>query len=172
MTHSSLLVQSVSGKAQHYISYVTSRVRKCQDPVLCRLVQKLKAVEEYIHTHTVLLLLQYKDNNCSFHIFRHYLPVLKYIPTQYIYEPWTAPESVQKAAKCIIGKDYPVPMVDHTHVSRINMERMRQVYKTLLISSTVSGFKRKLDLPKIPKSEFIGIFVCKVHIWHLKLIFL
>ena len=65
---------------------------------------------------------------------RHYLPALKFFPTQYIYEPWTAPESVQKAAKCIVGKDYPMPMVDHTQISRINMERMRQVYKTLLIS--------------------------------------
>ncbi|XP_076467399.1 cryptochrome-1-like [Babylonia areolata] len=84
---------------------------------------------------------------------RHYLPVLKYIPTQYIYEPWTAPEAVQKAARCIVGKDYPLPMVDHARVSHINMERMRQVYKTLLLSSSVSGFKRMLDLPKVPKMD-------------------
>ncbi|XP_076444483.1 cryptochrome-1-like [Babylonia areolata] len=84
---------------------------------------------------------------------RHYLPVLKYFPTQYIYEPWTAPEGVQKASRCIIGKDYPLPMVDHAQVSQINMERMRQVYKMLLTSSSVAGFKRKLDLPKIPKMD-------------------
>lgn len=41
---------------------------------------------------------------------------------------------MQKAAKCIVGKDYPMPMVDHTQISRVNMERMRQVYKTLLVS--------------------------------------
>lgn len=29
------------------------------------------------------------------------------MPSKYIYEPWTAPLSVQQAANCIIGKDYP-----------------------------------------------------------------
>lgn len=78
---------------------------------------------------------KYTDRKCLC-FFRHYLPQLKAFPTQYIYEPWTAPEAVQKAAHCIIGKDYPLPMVDHTHVSRINMERMRQVYKHLLLRSS------------------------------------
>lgn len=31
------------------------------------------------------------------------------MPNEYIYEPWTAPLSVQKKARCIIGKDYPKP---------------------------------------------------------------
>jgi len=34
---------------------------------------------------------------------RKYLPVLKKFPDNYIYEPWKAPLSVQKAAGCIIG---------------------------------------------------------------------
>ena len=59
------------------------------------------------------------------------MPVLKGLPAKYIYEPWTAPESVQKAARCIIGKDYPVPMLNHQEASRVNMERMMQVYHQL-----------------------------------------
>ena len=31
------------------------------------------------------------------------------MPREYIYEPWTAPISIQKKANCIIGKDYPKP---------------------------------------------------------------
>ncbi|GAB0088832.1 Cryptochrome/DNA photolyase, FAD-binding domain [Sergentomyia squamirostris] len=62
---------------------------------------------------------------------RRYLPVLKNFPTKYIHEPWNAPESVQRAAKCIIGKDYPLPMVNHAVASRTNMERMKQVYQQL-----------------------------------------
>ena len=64
--------------------------------------------------------------------YRHYLPVLKGFPPQYIYEPWNAPESVQKAAKCIVGKDYPVPMVNHAEASKLCMERMKQVYHSLI----------------------------------------
>ncbi|KAL5664812.1 hypothetical protein ACJX0J_024920, partial [Zea mays] len=40
---------------------------------------------------------------------RHFIPVLKDMPREYIYEPWTAPTSIQKKANCIIGKDYPKP---------------------------------------------------------------
>lgn len=36
---------------------------------------------------------------------------------QYIYAPHTAPESVQKEAGCIIGKDYPLPILDE-HASK------------------------------------------------------
>lgn len=59
---------------------------------------------------------------------RKYLPVLKYYPKTHIHEPWTASEAIQKASKCIIGKDYPLPMVHHSTVASINSERMKQVY--------------------------------------------
>ncbi len=62
---------------------------------------------------------------------RRYLPALKDFPTHYIHEPWSAPEQVQKAAKCVVGVDYPAPMVDHDVVSRLNLERLRQVYQKL-----------------------------------------
>ncbi|XP_050456296.1 cryptochrome-1-like [Cataglyphis hispanica] len=62
---------------------------------------------------------------------RRYLPVLKNFPTRYIHEPWNAPLSIQHAAKCIIGKEYSLPMVNHNKTSRINIERMKQVYQQL-----------------------------------------
>jgi len=59
------------------------------------------------------------------------LPVLRGFPAKYIYDPWNAPESVQKAAKCIIGVNYPKPMVNHAEASRLNIERMKQIYQQL-----------------------------------------
>lgn len=47
---------------------------------------------------------------------------------RYIYEPWKAPKEVQKAAGCIIGKDYPKPIVDHTIVSKANMNKIKTAY--------------------------------------------
>lgn len=62
---------------------------------------------------------------------RRYLPILRGFPAKYIYDPWNAPESVQKAAKCIIGVNYPKPMVNHAEASRLNIERMKQIYQQL-----------------------------------------
>ncbi|KAL6107376.1 cry2 [Pungitius sinensis] len=62
---------------------------------------------------------------------RRYIPMLKDYPNRYIYEPWNAPESVQKAANCVVGVDYPKPMINHAEGSRLNIERMKQVYQQL-----------------------------------------
>ncbi|OEL20415.1 (6-4)DNA photolyase [Dichanthelium oligosanthes] len=59
---------------------------------------------------------------------RHFIPVLKDMPREYIYEPWTAPLSIQKKAKCIIGKDYPKPVVDHETASKECRKRMGEAY--------------------------------------------
>ncbi|XP_063072027.1 cryptochrome circadian regulator 4 isoform X2 [Engraulis encrasicolus] len=58
---------------------------------------------------------------------RKYLPVLKNMPSKYIYEPWTAPLDVQRQAGCIIGKDYPLPMVNHLEVSKRNLALMKEL---------------------------------------------
>ena len=55
---------------------------------------------------------------------RKYVPKLAKFPTQYIYEPWKAPIAVQKGCGCIIGQDYPKPIVDHDVVSKENMGKM------------------------------------------------
>ena len=59
---------------------------------------------------------------------RRYLPVLKNLPDKYIYEPWTAPLSVQKSCGCVVGKDYPAPIVEHSIVVKENMNRMKAAY--------------------------------------------
>ncbi|XP_063044562.1 cryptochrome-2-like [Engraulis encrasicolus] len=60
---------------------------------------------------------------------RKYIPKLKDYPNRYIHEPWTAPESLQRACNCVVGVDYPKPMVNHAATSRLNIERMKQVYQ-------------------------------------------
>lgn len=69
--------------------------------------------------------------NLSLSPARRYLPILRGFPAKYIYDPWNAPEGVQKAAKCIVGVHYPKPMVHHAEASRLNIERMKQIYQQL-----------------------------------------
>ena len=59
---------------------------------------------------------------------RHFIPALKRMPKKYIYEPWKAPLEVQRACGCIIGVDYPKPIVDHAVISKVNMGRMNKAY--------------------------------------------
>ena len=77
-------------------------------------------------------------------LFRYYIPILKNYPNQYIYEPWNAPELVQKAANCVVGVDYPKPMINHAEGSRLNIERMKQVYQQL---SHYRGLSKSTNSP-------------------------
>ena len=44
---------------------------------------------------------------------RRWVPELARVPTRYIHEPWTMPEEAQREAGCVIGDDYPAPIVEH-----------------------------------------------------------
>lgn len=59
---------------------------------------------------------------------RKYIPQLKRMPVKYIYEPWKAPVTVQRAAGCLIGKDYPFPIVDHKIALKRCMAGMKASY--------------------------------------------
>ena len=44
---------------------------------------------------------------------RRWLPELARVPVKFIHQPWTMPASEQRRAGCVIGSDYPAPIIDH-----------------------------------------------------------
>ncbi|GAB4428880.1 MAG: deoxyribodipyrimidine photo-lyase [Anaerolineae bacterium] len=44
---------------------------------------------------------------------RHWLPQLANVPAEYIHAPWEMPLAAQRRAGCVIGQNYPAPIVDH-----------------------------------------------------------
>ena len=54
-----------------------------------------------------------------------YVPELERVPERYLREPWGMPEEVQREAGCVIGDDYPAPIVDHPVARREALERYR-----------------------------------------------
>ncbi|KAJ0179717.1 hypothetical protein K1T71_004308 [Dendrolimus kikuchii] len=61
---------------------------------------------------------------------RKYIPELKKYPSEFIYEPWKAPKSVQTTAGCVIGVDYPKRIVDHDTIHKENLKKMSAAYKS------------------------------------------
>ena len=56
---------------------------------------------------------QVRDQDPTGVFLRRWLPELADVPDEYLPEPHTMPPLVQQAAGCVIGKDYPAPVVDH-----------------------------------------------------------
>ncbi|XP_066565674.1 cryptochrome circadian regulator 5 [Amia ocellicauda] len=81
---------------------------------------------QYFRVYSPIAFGKKTDKNGDY--IRKYLPVLKKFPVQYIYEPWKAPRSIQERAGCIVGKDYPRPIVEHDTASKKNLQRMKLAY--------------------------------------------
>ena len=56
---------------------------------------------------------------------RRYVPELAEVPDEFLREPWEMPDEVQRAAGCVIGSDYPEPIVDRRVARERALERYR-----------------------------------------------
>ena len=54
---------------------------------------------------------------------RRHVPELRDVPDEYLAEPWTMPAEVQERCGCVIGQDYPEPIVEHADARRQALER-------------------------------------------------
>jgi deoxyribodipyrimidine photo-lyase len=44
---------------------------------------------------------------------RRWVPELARVPGRYVHAPWEMPPEVQREAGCVVGRDYPAPIIDH-----------------------------------------------------------
>lgn len=58
---------------------------------------------------------------------RKYVPELKSLPSEFIHEPNIMNEKEQRMHKVLIGKDYPLPLVDHTASKNESIRRFKDI---------------------------------------------
>ena len=56
---------------------------------------------------------------------RHYVPELAKLPDRYVHRPWEAPATFLRESRLELGKDYPLPMVEHAKARDRAMEAYR-----------------------------------------------
>ncbi|CAA9497864.1 MAG: Deoxyribodipyrimidine photolyase [uncultured Solirubrobacteraceae bacterium] len=58
---------------------------------------------------------------------RRWVPELRGVPLERLAEPWTMSPDEQREAGCVIGRDYPAPIVDHRAERALTLDRYRAV---------------------------------------------
>jgi deoxyribodipyrimidine photo-lyase len=56
---------------------------------------------------------------------RTHIPELAEVPDHRLFEPWTMTDAEQRSSGCVIGRDYPAPVVDHREERRVALARYR-----------------------------------------------
>jgi deoxyribodipyrimidine photo-lyase len=69
---------------------------------------------------------------------RRWVPELSDVPDEFVHQPWQMPSEVQRSSDCIIGQDYPRPIVAHKHMR----EQALALYRQTLITAGLAEADR------------------------------
>jgi deoxyribodipyrimidine photo-lyase len=61
---------------------------------------------------------------------RRWLPELARVPAKFIHSPWTMAPDEQRRAGCVIGSDYPAPIIDHAFARERTLAAYAQAKET------------------------------------------
>jgi deoxyribodipyrimidine photo-lyase len=67
---------------------------------------------------------QGQDHDPQGQFLRQWLPELARVPVVHLHEPWTMPPSTQTSAGCLLGVDYPLPLVEPAAAAREAKQRI------------------------------------------------
>jgi deoxyribodipyrimidine photo-lyase len=68
---------------------------------------------------------QSRDQDPDGRFIRRWLPELAAVEDAWIHAPWRMPLGAQRASGCLIGRDYPAPLVDHEQAAREARQRLQ-----------------------------------------------
>ena len=61
---------------------------------------------------------------------RRWVPELAHVPAAWIHEPYRMPPELQRQYGCVIGVDYPAPIVAHESAARAARQKLFEAYRT------------------------------------------
>ena len=84
---------------------------------------------------------------------RAWLPALASVPTEYIFEPWTMPQTLQEHTGCLIGTHYPAPIVDNAEAARFAREAIHAVRKQSSVRDEAQRVYQKHGSRQRPRTK-------------------
>jgi deoxyribodipyrimidine photo-lyase len=73
---------------------------------------------------------QAQDQDPQGHFIRHWVPELARVPLPYLAEPWKMDATIERMSGCLIGRDYPAPIVNDKLAVQAAKDRLYGLRKT------------------------------------------
>ena len=73
---------------------------------------------------------QAQDQDPQGHFIRHWVPELARVPLPYLAEPWKMDATIERMSGCVIGRDYPAPIVNDKLAVQAAKDRLYGLRKT------------------------------------------
>ncbi|KAL4147095.1 hypothetical protein PRNP1_010851 [Phytophthora ramorum] len=84
---------------------------------------------------------------------RKYIPALRNMPDKFVFEPWKAPFTVLHNAGCLMGKDYPYPIVDLEYAVKRCITGMSHAYSDTESTTSETNTRANTDDPSSDESS-------------------
>ena len=84
---------------------------------------------------------------------RAYVPELAAVPDDYLAEQWTMPKQIQQKVGCIIGKNYPEPIIDHSTATKEARLRLGSVRRSTVARAEANDILAKHGSRKQPRKS-------------------
>ena len=99
---------------------------------------------------------QGKDHDPDGTFIRQWVPALKNVPLKYLHEPSKMPFDIQQTVGCVIGIDYPEPLVDHVAAAREAKKRIYELRRQPELRRQAEAVMEKHGSRKRPSSRRSG----------------
>lgn len=100
------------------------------------------------------------DENGEF--IKQWIPELAAVPTQFIHEPWIMNLEEQQTFNCIIGKNYPAPIVDLKTSTKMASNNLWAIKKSYASKSEIKEILNKLSHRDTEKEVKLGEGVVQI----------
>ena len=91
---------------------------------------------------------QSQDHDKKGEFIKQWVPELRNVSSNWIHEPSKMTLSMQKEVQCIIGTDYPEPIVDQTHAAKSARAKIRVIQKDQAFKDKAKYIHKKLGSRK------------------------
>jgi deoxyribodipyrimidine photo-lyase len=102
---------------------------------------------------------QGQDHDPTGEFVRRWIPALRGVPDSFVHAPWLLPEDQQQAVGCLIGRDYPAPVVDHQQAVAYARARIAAVRRNPALRDEVQqvfarhGSRKRSEMVAVPRPE-------------------